>query len=78
MIDGSLVGVGVSIKGEVIVAVNKRSRLKEAREELDASGTMILPGFVDIHAHPPADFEKGVTRGSDRGIYYCCDIRAAR
>lgn len=63
LIDGSLVGVGISIKGDKIVDVNKRSRLKKARAELDATGTIVLPGFVDLHAHVPRDLERE-TRGA--------------
>lgn len=63
LIDGSLVGVGISIKGERIVDVSKRSRLKKARAELDAAGTIILPGFVDLHAHASEDLERD-TRGA--------------
>ncbi len=39
----------VAIRGDRIVAVGHD--LGEAREEIDASGKIVTPGFVDIHTH---------------------------
>ena len=39
----------VAIEGERIVAVGEIEG--EAREEIDASGKIVTPGFVDIHTH---------------------------
>jgi 5-methylthioadenosine/S-adenosylhomocysteine deaminase len=47
--DGAL-----AIVGDSIVAVEKRSVLRErieAREKLDASGCLVMPGLINLHTH---------------------------
>ena len=39
----------VAVEGERIVAVGER--LGPGREEIDASGRIVTPGFVDVHTH---------------------------
>ncbi len=48
--DGMFEG-GVAIDGEDIAAVAKEDALPSARETIDASGNLIMPGFVDPHVH---------------------------
>src|SRR3982751_6175502 len=58
VIRGGIVGDGtgsapqsgdVAIDGELITAVG--SNLPKGREEIDARGAIVTPGFVDIHTH---------------------------
>lgn len=46
---GDLQEVDVAIKGERIVAVGKG--LARGKDEIDARGLLVAPGFVDIHTH---------------------------
>ena len=39
----------VAIEGDKIAAIGPN--LAKGREELDASGKIVAPGFVDIHTH---------------------------
>ena len=51
---GSIVDDALAIAGEKIVAVGPTVELRaaySAREELDASGCAVCPGFVDPHTH---------------------------
>jgi N-acyl-D-aspartate/D-glutamate deacylase len=53
VIDGSgepAVAADVAVNGGKIVAVQRGLRAR-GREELDASGLLVTPGFVDIHSH---------------------------
>src|SRR5271170_2824860 len=54
---------GVAIEGDSIVAVGKRSDL-EARtrgaKTIDASGTLVLPGMINGHAHAAMSLFRGV------------------
>jgi N-acyl-D-amino-acid deacylase len=40
----------VAVKGERIIAVAK-GLTKKARREIDASGLIVAPGFIDMHSH---------------------------
>ena len=45
---------GVAIKGDRIAAIGEASRVSEkieAREVLDASGCLIMPGLINLHTH---------------------------
>lgn len=48
--DGAFDG-GVAIDGEEITAVGDPDSLPSARETIDASGNLIMPGLVDPHVH---------------------------
>jgi N-acyl-D-aspartate/D-glutamate deacylase len=53
IVDGSgepAIAADVAISGAKIVAVEPKIRAR-GREELDASGLLVTPGFVDIHSH---------------------------
>ena len=47
----------VGIKGDKIAAIGDLTRLSAAKE-LDASGLVVSPGFIDIHAHSDTMFLK--------------------
>ncbi|MEM9357255.1 MAG: amidohydrolase family protein [Pseudomonadota bacterium] len=62
IVDGSgddLFEGDVAIKGRVIAAVGKVSG--RGREEIDAKGKLVTPGFVDVHTH----YDGQVTWGHD-------------
>lgn len=44
----------VGIAGGRVVAVGTRGEVEEAKEEVDAAGLVVAPGFVDVHAHVDA------------------------
>lgn len=44
----------VGIAGGRIVAVGAPGEVDEAKEEIDAGGLIVAPGFVDVHAHVDA------------------------
>ena len=41
----------VAISGNVIVAIGPDADIGPGTREIDASGLLITPGFVDIHTH---------------------------
>lgn len=47
--------VGVALAGGRIVAVGPEAELPRARERLDVSGAIVLPGAVDLHLHYDRD-----------------------
>lgn len=49
-LDSGLVRADVGVRGEVVVEVSPRVR-EEAREVVDASGLIVLPGAIDSHVH---------------------------
>lgn len=51
---GIIAGGAVAISGERIVAVGRTDEIRrshEAKQEIDASGRVVCPGFVDPHTH---------------------------
>jgi len=53
----------VAIRGDVIVAVGKRSEVEgkyQARETINARGKLILPGFVNGHTHVAMTLFRGL------------------
>jgi allantoinase len=46
-----LIGGGLAIEGERIVAVGVESGLPPARRTIDAQGHYVVPGFIDAHVH---------------------------
>src|SRR3546814_21154801 len=46
---GKPIDADVAIDGRTIVAVGKVSG--QGREEIDAKGQIVTPGFVDVHTH---------------------------
>jgi N-acyl-D-aspartate/D-glutamate deacylase len=61
----------VAIDGERIVAVGRD--LGAAREEIDASGMLVTPGFVDIHTHydGQVSWDEELTPSSLHGVTTC-------
>jgi dihydropyrimidinase len=51
--------VDVGIKGEKIVAVEPDLPPGEASRVIDASGKYVMPGIVDVHAHPVYEDDLG-------------------
>jgi len=41
----------VGVKGDEIVAIIKEGELPEAKNVIDANGSLLTPGFIDIHSH---------------------------
>ena len=41
----------LAIDGEVITAIGPDADVGPGRREIDASGLLVTPGFVDIHTH---------------------------
>lgn len=61
----------VAIEGNTIVEVGTSDKLEryEADRIIDASNTVILPGFVDVHSHLPSIFVRGVYGIVSEGLY---------
>lgn len=58
----------VGVKGGVITAVG--TIVGEAREEIDAAGRIVTPGFVDVHTHYDGQitWENRLAPSSDHGV----------
>lgn len=53
----------VAIKGDRIVAVNKgKLDVKPGAKEIDATGLIIAPGFIDLHSHSDGPILEAKTR----------------
>jgi 5-methylthioadenosine/S-adenosylhomocysteine deaminase len=53
----------VAVSGDSIVAVGETSRLAEeieAKEELDASGCLVMPGLINLHTHAAMSCFRGL------------------
>jgi dihydropyrimidinase len=48
---GGTVAADLAIDGETIVGIGDRDSFPEARETVDASGQVVMPGVVDPHVH---------------------------
>jgi predicted amidohydrolase YtcJ len=48
---GGLIGGGLAIEAERIVAVGIESGLPSARRTIDAHGHYVVPEFIDAHVH---------------------------
>ena len=44
-------GVSIAIDGEVITAMGQDADVGRGHREIDATGKLVTPGFVDIHTH---------------------------
>lgn len=63
-------GGAIGIAGQWIVAVEPApERLPEARERIDAAGSIVLPGLVDSHAHAGHCLTRGLGEGLGDGWY---------
>src|SRR4030043_240805 len=66
LIQGGMVVTGagiqkadVAIKGEKIIRVKPRLLQEEAGRVIDASGKYVMPGVIDVHAHPLHEDDMG-------------------
>jgi len=50
-LENKLVEANVSIDKERIVAIEKRSPITSAKETIDATNKIIIPGGIDVHTH---------------------------
>lgn len=53
----------VAVKGDAILAVGPRTNLEskyQAKENIDAKGTLVLPGFINGHTHVPMTLFRGL------------------
>lgn len=66
---GDLFEADVAIHDGMIAAVGKRLSL-QGKEEIDARGLLVTPGFVDIHTHYDAQvtWEHRLSPSSDHGV----------
>lgn len=48
---GGLKRAGIAIQGERIMAIDVEQNLPSGSDEIDASGKVIIPGFIDSHVH---------------------------
>ena len=48
---GDLVDVDLYVEGEKVALISQRTKRHRARRIIDASGKVILPGIIDLHAH---------------------------
>lgn len=58
----------VAVKGNEIVAVGKTSEVMQevsAEEEIDASGKLLMPGFIDAHIHSSLAIARGTAQDMD-------------
>src|SRR3972149_6703891 len=62
MVGGQLIDGDVLIDGERIVAIVGPGETVEATEQVDATGRVVLPGIIDLHAHTR---EPGYTHKED-------------
>lgn len=63
-----LIGGAVGIRDGAIVQVEPdAAMLGEAREVVDASGSIILPGIVDTHGHAGHSLTRGLGEGLEEG-----------
>jgi 5-methylthioadenosine/S-adenosylhomocysteine deaminase len=53
----------VVVNGDTIIAVGPRAELEsnyQAKEDIDAKGTLVLPGFINGHTHVPMTLFRGL------------------
>lgn len=58
----------VAIDGRAIVAVGPRAEIEkasEARETIDATGCLVMPGLIDAHVHSAATLARGLAQEVD-------------
>src|SRR5438270_11383374 len=71
----------VAVSGDRIAAVGKIAKTAGARE-IDASGLVVAPGFIDVHTHDDrallaSDMAAKASQGVTTGITGHCGIRPA-
>lgn len=66
-------GADVYVEGQRIVAVGESGERFDpgtADETVDARGLVVLPGFVNAHAHTPLSYLRGVAQDVDLGGFF--------
>src|SRR3546814_2202307 len=75
---GESFAADVAIDGDRIVAVG--ANLSAGREEVDASGRIVTPGFVDVHTHydGQATWDQEMAPSSWHGVTTVVDRKRTR
>ncbi len=79
----------VAIKGDSVVVVGEVADNDETAREIDASGKVVTPGFIDLHTHSDSSFlidplaDSKLTQGvtlelfGNCGMSFCAPLIAA-
>lgn len=80
-LNGELVDASVGIKDGVIVKIAKEYSMPKAGAYVDAEGSLVLPGMVDMHVHfrdpgctDEEDFATGTTSAACGGVTTVADM----
>jgi dihydropyrimidinase len=65
---GGVIGGGVAIKGERIVAVGADATLPPARRTIDAREQYVIPGLIDAHVHMGSEEDASIAEGLARNM----------
>ena len=72
---------GLAIEAGKIVSIGSDANLPEAEEIIDASGKIVIPGLIDVHAHlrepgytHKEDFETGTRAAAAGGVTFVADM----
>jgi N-acyl-D-amino-acid deacylase len=86
LIDGSGAArsrADIALEGDTIVAIGKLQHLR-ARERIDATGSIVAPGFIDVHTHddqlllaPPIGAHPKLSQGVTTVVTGNCGISLA-
>src|SRR6185295_13070884 len=63
-----VIGGGVAIDGERIVAVGADATLPPARRRIDARGQYVIPGLIDAHVHMGSEEDASIAEGLARNM----------
>ena len=65
---GGVIGGGVAIEGERIVAVGADATLPPARRTIDAREQYVIPGLIDAHVHMGSEEDASIAEGLARNM----------
>jgi imidazolonepropionase-like amidohydrolase len=63
---GGVIGGGVAIHGERIVAVGAEATLPPSRRTIDAHEQYVIPGLIDAHVHMGSEEDASIAEGWPR------------